>query len=567
MTDSPVPADDEVAQSVDLEPIADVLAPFGVDEADLEAYGQHKAKLSRSAVKRLKERRTGDERLVLVSGMTPTPLGEGKTVTTIGLSQALNHTGHPAVAAIREPALGPVFGIKGGAAGGGYAQVLPMEEINLHFTGDMHAITAAHNLIAAMLDTHISKGNALDIDPERVEWKRAIDMNDRALRETVVGLGGAANGVTREDGFMLTAASELMAILALTTDLPDLKDRVGDVIVGYTRGDDPVTVDDLEATGAVAALLRDAIKPNVVQTTAGTPALIHAGPFANIAHGTNSVIADQVGLGMADWVVTEAGFGSELGAEKFMHVVSRIGDVTPDVAVVVASCRALKYHGKNMWPPDTDALEETDVAALEAGLDNLDHHVTNLRQFGLPVVVAVNKFPFDADAELAAVTDRYADVDGVRVAVSEVHAKGAAGGTELVEAVTAATADAQNIEYRYPLTAPITEKIETVATEVYGADGVNYVDGATADIERMSALGFDDLPVVVSKTFHSLSDDPSRKGVPEDWTLDVSAVYPAAGAGFLVVLTDDVLVLPGLPERPAAADIDVDKDGSVTGLF
>lgn len=567
MVDTSMPTDYEIAQSVELEPIEEVVAPYGLDRADLEYYGRHTAKLSRTALRELTAQQTGEERLVLVSGMTPTPLGEGKTVTTIGLSQALNHTGHDTVAAIREPSLGPVFGIKGGAAGGGYAQALPMEDINLHFTGDLHAITAAHNLIAAMIDTHLSKGNTLDIDPNQIRWKRAIDMNDRALRETVIGIGGSANGVTREDGFMLTAASEIMAVLALAADLEDLKDRVGNIIVGYTSDDEPVTVDDIEATGAVATLLRDAIKPNVVQTTAGTPALIHAGPFANIAHGTNSLIADQAGLGMADWVVTEAGFGSDLGAEKFMHVVSRIGDIAPDVAVVVASCRALKYHGKDMWPADTDALEETDVEAVRAGFENLDHHIANLRQFGVPVVVAVNKFPFDAEAELAAVYDRYADTDDVRVAVSEVFAEGATGGTELVEAVTEAATEAQPIEYQYSLSAPIADKIEAVATTVYGAEGVNFADSALDDIDRMEALGFDDVPVVISKTFHSLSGDPSKKGVPDDWTLNVSTVYPAAGAGFLVVLTDDVLVLPGLPGRPAAADMDIDGDGTITGLF
>lgn len=569
MTDDGFPTDYEIAQSVDLDHITDVVEPYGITSDDLELYGDHKAKLSLDAVNRLKSQATtGEENLVLVTGMTPTPLGEGKTVTTVGLGQALNHMGYDAVSAIREPSLGPVFGVKGGAAGGGYSQVLPMEDINLHFTGDIHALTAAHNLIAAMLDAHISKGNELDIDTTNIEWKRAVDMNDRALRHTIVGVGGPTNGVTREDGFMLTAASELMAVLALADSLEDLKERVGRIIIAYDTDGNPVTVDDIEATGAVAILLRDALKPNVVQTVEGTPTLIHAGPFANIAHGTNSLVADEAAFGMGDWVVTEAGFGSDLGAEKFMNVVCRFGDLEPSATVLVASCRALKYHGKDMWPADTDALEEEDVEALKAGFENLDRHVSNLQKFGVPVVVAINRFPFDTDAEIEAVLDHCRNELGVNAAVSEVFANGGEGGVDLAEEVMdAAENQPTDFEYLYDTDASIKEKIETVATEIYGAADVNYDSDAEDDIERMADLGLDDIPIVMSKTFHSFSDDPSQKGAPEDWTLDIREVYPSAGAGFLVVLTGDVMVLPGLPGRPAAADMDIDADGNISGLF
>lgn len=569
MSDDGFPTDYEIAQSVDLDPIEDIVEPYGVDADDLELYGDYKAKLSLDAVNRLKEEdTTGDENLVLVTGMTPTPLGEGKTVTTVGLSQALNHLDESAVCAIREPSLGPVFGVKGGAAGGGYSQVLPMEDINLHFTGDLHALTSAHNLIAAMLDAHISKGNELNIDSTMIEWKRALDMNDRALRETVVGLGGSTNGVTREDGFMLTAASELMAVLALADSIEDLKDRVGRIIVAYDEDNNPVTVDDIEATGPVAMLLRDALQPNVVQTIEGTPALIHAGPFANIAHGTNSLIADEAAFGMADWVVTEAGFGSDLGAEKFMNVVCRFGDMEPDATVIVSSCRALKYHGKDMWPADTDALEEEDVEAVKAGLENLDQHIENLQKFGSPVVVAINRFPFDTDEEIEAVVEHCREDLGVNVAVSEVFANGGEGGVDLAEEVMdAAENQPTDFQHLYDTEDSIKEKIETVATEIYGAEDVNYSSGAEDDIERMEELELDDIPIVMSKTFHSFSDDPSKKGAPEGWELDIREVYPSAGAGFLVVLTGDVMVMPGLPARPAAADMDIDSEGNISGLF
>ena len=565
--DSGFPTDYEIAQDADLEHITDVVEPFGLEEGDLELYGDHKAKLSMDAVERLKDQRSEDSNLVLVTGMTPTPMGEGKTVTTVGLGQAFNHTGRQAMIAIREPSLGPVFGIKGGAAGGGYSQVLPMEDINLHFTGDIHALTAAHNLISAMLDAHLSKGNELDIDPNNVSWKRAIDMNDRALRNMVVGLGGESGGHTREAGFLLTAASELMAVLALADSLEDLKERVGRIIIAYNTDGEPITVDDIEATGAATILLRDALKPNVVQTLEGTPALVHAGPFANIAHGTNSLIADQAAFGMADWVLTEAGFGSDLGAEKFLNVVSRFGDVQPSAIVLVSSVRALKYHGKDMWPADMDELEEPDVEAVKAGLENLDKHAANLQQFGVPVVVSINRFPQDTDEEIQAVIDHCESQD-IRAGVSNVFSDGGEGGVELVEKITDAVENNEaDFEFLYDTEESIKSKIETVATEIYGADGVNYVDGAEDDIERMEELELDDMPIVMSKTFHSFSDDPSKKGVPEGWTLDVREVYPSAGAGFLVVLTGDVMDLPGLPGRPAAADMDIDADGTISGLF
>jgi len=565
--ESAVPSDDEIARSVDLDPIEEIVAPFGLSVDDLERYGDYKAKIGTDAVDRLTDSGAEDANLVLVTGMTPTPMGEGKTVTSVGLGQAFDRTRRDAVVAIREPSLGPVFGVKGGAAGGGYSQVLPMEDINLHFTGDIHALTAAHNLIAAMLDNHIKTGADPEVDVNRVEWPRAIDMNDRALRETVVGLGGGSGGVPREDGFRLTAASELMAVLSLAEDLADLRERIGRIIVAYDEDGDPVTAADIEAAGAASALLRDALKPNVVQTIEGTPALVHGGPFANIAHGTNSLIADEAAFGMADWVVTEAGFGSDLGAEKFVDVVCRFGDVEPSAAVLVASVRALKHHGREMWPVEMDELEEPDVAAVEDGLANLDKHVENLRTFGLPVVVAVNRFPQDTDAEVRAVLDHCEDL-GVRAATSTVFADGGAGGVDLVERVVdAAESDERELRYLYDLADPIDAKIETIATEIYGADGIEFSGSAREDIERMESLGMDEAPVVVSKTFHSLSDDPSRKGVPEGWTLDVREIYPSAGAGFLVALTGDVLTLPGLPERPSAADMDVDADGTITGLF
>ena len=565
--DNGMPTDYEIAQSVTKRPITEVVEPFGLDRTDLELYGEHVAKVKLDAVERIRREKDDDGKLVLVTGMTPTPLGEGKTVTTVGLGQALNHVGEDALIAIREPSLGPVFGVKGGAAGGGWSQVLPMEDINLHFTGDIHALTSAHNLISTMLDNHIKQGNELDIAVNWVHWPRAIDMNDRVLRETVVGLGGEVTGVPREDGFILTVASELMAVLCLADGLSDLKARVGRIIVAYNHDGEPITVDDIEATGAVTILLRDAIQPNVVQTIEGTPAFVHGGPFANIAHGTNSLIADDLASSLGDYLVTEAGFGSDLGGEKFLDVVCRLGDMEPDVITLVASVRALKYHGQEMWPADMDALKEEDVEGVRRGFENLDKHVENLQKFGPPVVVSINRFPGDTDAEIAAVIDHCEDDLGIRAAESNVFADGGEGGVDLAEQVIEAAEEPSDFSPLYDLDAPITEKIRTIATEIYGADGVEYHGSAEDDIERMTDLGFDDVPIVMSKTFHSLSDDPSLKGAPTGWTLEVTEVYPSAGAGFLVVLTGDVLTLPGLPKRPAAAGMDIDEEGRISGLF
>ena len=566
----PIPTDYDIAQSTDMEPIWELVEPWGLGLDDLQYFGEYTAKVKHHAIERLREQ--ADEKannLVLVTGMTPTPKGEGKTVTTVGLGQTLNHLGEDAMIAIREPSLGPVFGVKGGAAGGGRSQVLPMEDINLHFTGDLHALTSAHNLIAAMLDARLSQGNDLDIDINDVAWKRALDMNDRALRETVVGLGGKTGGTPREDGFKLTAASELMAAICLAQDLGDLKERIARIIVAYDGDGEPITVDDIEATGPATMLLRDAVKPNVVQTVEGTPAFVHGGPFANIAHGTNSLIADKAAFGMGDYLVTEAGFGSDLGAEKFMNIVCRLGDMTPNAVVLVASARALKYHGLDQWPVDYDGIDEAGVEAIERGFENLDRHVSNLQQFGVPVVVAVNRFPDDADAEIDAITDHCREDLGVRAAVSEVFEDGSEGGVDLGNRVIDAVdeSDEEEFEYLYDVEAPITEKIETVATDIYGADGVKFTGSALDDIERMADLGFDDVPVCMSKTFHSLSDDASKKGAPSGWELEISEVYPSAGAGFIVALTADALTMPGLPQRPAAADMDIDGDGNISGLF
>jgi formate--tetrahydrofolate ligase len=568
--DGGFPTDYEIAKSADKEHITDVLDSWGIGGEDLELFGDHKAKLSHDAVTRLRdnaENKPGN--LILVTGMTPTPMGEGKTVTTVGLGQTLNHVGEDAMIAIREPSLGPVFGVKGGAAGGGYSQVLPMEDINLHFTGDLHALTSAHNLIAAMLDARISQSDEFDIDVNDVSWPRSLDMNDRALRDIVIGLGGTSGGTAREDRFLLTAASELMAVLCLAEDLGDLKERVARIIVAYNTDGDVITVDDIDATGPVTMLLKDAIKPNLVQTIEGTPAFVHGGPFANIAHGTNSLIADKTAFGMGDYLVTEAGFGSDLGAEKFMNIVCRLGDMTPNAVVLVSTVRALKYHGMDMWPADLDAVQEAGVDELEAGFENLDKHVANLQKFGVPVVVALNRFPDDTDEEVQTVLDHCRDDLGVRIAESTVFAEGSEGGVDLAENVIEAAdeADEDDFDHLYADEDSIKEKIETVATEVYGAESVNYVGSAEDDIARMEELGFGDMPVCLSKTFHSLSDDASKKGAPSGWELDVRELYPSAGAGFLVALTGDVLDMPGLPAEPAAAGMDIDEDGNISGLF
>ncbi|MFB6112972.1 MAG: formate--tetrahydrofolate ligase, partial [Halodesulfurarchaeum sp.] len=558
--------DYEIAQSVEMDPIWEITEPFGLRKGDLELYGDYKAKLTQEAMDDIMASDAEKGDVVLVTGMTPTPLGEGKTVTTVGMGQAFNQLGENAMIAIREPSLGPVFGIKGGAAGGGWSQVLPMEDINLHFTGDIHALTAAHNLISAMLDAHIAKGNELNIDVTQVEWPRAVDQNDRALRNTVVGLG-ESGGTPREDNHLLTAASELMAVLCLADSIEDLKERVSNIILAYDEDGDPVTAGDLEAAGAAAILLRDALRPNIVQTIEKTPALVHGGPFANIAHGTNSLIADEIGRRMGDYLITEAGFGSDLGGEKFHDIVSQLGDVAPSAVVLVASVRALKYHGMDMWPFDKEALEEPDVEAVEAGLENLKKHVQNQQQYGVPVIVAVNRFPQDTDEEVEAVLEFAQDELDVRASVSTVFSDGGEGGTDLAEKVIDAVEN-ESADWAplYSPEDPLKDKIETVATEIYGADGVNYTGSAEDDIERLEDLGLDDTPVCLSKTFHSLSDDASLKGVPEDWELEVRELYPSAGAGFVVALTGDVMTMPGLPARPAAADMDIDADGNISGL-
>jgi len=566
----PIPTDYDIAQSTDMEPIWELVEPWGLGLDDLQYFGEYTAKVKHHAIDRLREEAENkEENLVLVTGMTPTPKGEGKTVTTVGLGQTLNHIGEEAMIAIREPSLGPVFGVKGGAAGGGRSQVLPMEDINLHFTGDLHALTTAHNLISAMLDAKLTKDGDFDVDVTDVRWPRAIDMNDRALRNLVVGLGGKTGGTPREDSFLLTAASELMAALCMADGLGDLKERVARIIVAYDEDGEPITVDDIDATGPATMLLRDAIKPNVVQTIEGTPAFVHGGPFANIAHGTNSLIADKTAFGMADYLVTEAGFGSDLGAEKFMDIVCRLGDMTPNAVVLVASVRALQYHGLDQWPVDFDEIDESGVDAVEGGFENLDKHVENLRKFGVPVVVAVNRFPDDTDEEVEAVLEHCRDDLGVKAAESTVFENGSEGGEDLAERVVSEVEAGGGEDYAplYEVDAPITDKIETIATEIYGADGVKFTGGALDDIEQMEDLGFGDVPVCLSKTFHSLSDDASRKGAPSGWELEISEVYPSAGAGFLVALTADALTMPGLPADPAAADMDIDDDGNISGLF
>ncbi|WP_418285087.1 formate--tetrahydrofolate ligase [Halorubrum sp. DTA46] len=554
-----------VARAADSRPIADVAADLGLGSADIEPRGDGIAKLTHEAVRSATaDPDAVDSTTVLVTGMTPTPKGEGKTVTTVGLGQALSARGESTALAVREPSLGPVFGVKGGAAGGGYSQVLPMEAINLHFTGDIHALTAAHNLISAALDNHLHQGNEESVDVRRVDWPRALDVNDRALRETVVGLGGPARGVPREDEFVITAASELMAVLGLASDLADLKARIGRIVLAETADGDPITPADIGIAGAVTALLRDAFRPNLVQTNEGVPAFVHGGPFANIAHGTNTLVADRVGASLADYLVTEAGFGADLGAEKFAHIVAREG-IVPDVAVVVATVRGAKRHGLEMWPTDFDALDEPDPEAVRAGVANVRRHVEVVESFGIPTVVAVNVFPDDAEAELAALESTLAESD-VAVARSTAYLDGSDGALDLADLVRERAGTGEYAPL-YDLDASLREKIETVAREVYGADGVEYVDGASDDLDRIEEWGHGDLPICVSKTPYSFADDPSLTGVPEGWTLTVREASPSAGAGFVVVKTADVMTMPGLPARPAAEGIDVDADGDVSGLF
>ncbi|WP_457788966.1 formate--tetrahydrofolate ligase [Anaeromassilibacillus sp. SJQ-5] len=553
--------DIEIAQSVTPMPVEDIAAGLGLSRGELVMYGSDKAKVRLSALKDRQDRPDG--KLVLVTAITPTPAGEGKTTTTVGLGDALHRLGKKTVLALREPSLGPVFGIKGGAAGGGYAQVIPMEDINLHFTGDMHAIGAANNLLAAMLDNHIHQGNALGIDTRRITWKRCVDMNDRQLRQITDGLGGRLNGVPREDGFDITVASEIMAILCLARDIPDLKEKLAAIVVGYTRDEQPVTAGQLKAQGAMAALLKDAIQPNLVQTLEGTPAFVHGGPFANIAHGCNSVTATRMALKLGDYVITEAGFGADLGAEKFLDIKCRKAGLRPDAVVIVATVRALKHHGG----AEKGRLGEENLEALERGLPNLLKHIENITvKFGLPAVVAVNRFPTDTEAELALVRSKCAEA-GANVALSEVWAKGGEGGLELAREVLRLTEEPNHFTMMYEDSLPLKEKIAAVVREIYNGDGVDFTPAASRELDKLEALGFGHLPVCMAKTQYSLSDNPALLGWPSGFRVTVRGVRLAAGAGFVVVLTGDIMTMPGLPKVPAAEAIDVDENGKISGLF
>ena len=553
-------SDIEIAQQADAEPIVSIAKKLGIDEEGLEFYGKYKAKLSEELIREKSQGKDG--KLILVTAINPTPAGEGKTTTSVGLGDALSCIGKKTVIALREPSLGPVFGIKGGAAGGGYAQVIPMEDINLHFTGDMHAITAANNLLCAMLDNHIQQGNSLGIDVKKILIKRCLDMNDRELRNIVAGLGGRVNGVPREDGFIITVASEVMAILCLASDITDLKERLGRILVAYTFGGEPVYASDLKANGAMAALLKDAVKPNLVQTLEGTPAIMHGGPFANIAHGCNSVRATKLGLKLADYCVTEAGFGSDLGAEKFFDIKCRKAGLTPSAVVLVATVRALKYNG---GVPKAE-LGTENLEALEKGIVNLGVHIGNMQKYGVPVVVAINRFGADTDAELKLIED-YCTCLGADFALSEVFSKGGKGGIELAEKVVAAADKPSGFRPLYDTALPIKEKIETIAKNIYGADGVTYTAAADKAIAEIEKLGIGDLPVCIAKTQYSLSDDPAKLGRPQGFNITVRDARLSNGAGFVVVYTGDIMTMPGLPKVPAAEKIDVDADGRITGLF
>ncbi|WP_422486075.1 formate--tetrahydrofolate ligase [Gudongella sp. DL1XJH-153] len=553
--------DVQIAQEAKMIPIKDVAADLGIGEDDIVNYGKYKAKISLDVFEKFKDKPDG--KLVLVTAINPTPAGEGKTTTNIGLSMGLNQIGKKTVTALREPSLGPSFGIKGGAAGGGYAQVVPMEDINLHFTGDFHAITTANNLISALLDNHIHQGNKLGIDPRRIVWKRVMDMNDRALRSVVVGLGGKPNGMPREDGFDISVASEIMAIFCLAEDLEDLKKRVSEVIVAYKFDGSPVYAKDLNAQGAVALLLRDAIAPNLVQTLENTPALIHGGPFANIAHGCNSMLATKLGLKVADYTVTEAGFGADLGAEKFFDIKARFGNLKPDAAVIVATVRALKHHGG----AKKDELGTENLDYLSKGFKNLEKHIENVKKFGVPAVVAVNNFPTDTQAELDFVLNKCEEL-GATAVLSEVWAKGGEGGVALAKKVVEVVEKGEaNFKPLYDVNDTITEKIETIAREVYGADGVDYSNKCLKQIGEIARLGFDKMPICMAKTQYSLSDDPLLLGRPEGFRITVKDIKVSKGAGFLVALTGDIMTMPGLPKVPSADSIDILESGEIVGLF
>lgn len=554
-------SDIEIAQKAHMLPITEVAAKLGIGEEDIELYGRYKAKLSMDLIKRVQDEPDG--KLILVTAITPTPAGEGKSTTTVGLAQGLAKIGQKVIVALREPSLGPCMGIKGGAAGGGYSQVVPMEDINLHFTGDFHAITSAHMLLAAMLDNHIQQGNVLNIDPRRIVWKRVVDMNDRELRNIVVGLGGKAHGVPRQDGFDITVASEVMAILCLATGLHDLKERLSKIIVAYDYSGNPITAGMLKAQGAMAALLKDAVKPNLVQTLENVPAIIHGGPFANIAHGCNSVMATKTALKLADYTITEAGFGADLGAEKFFDIKCRYAGLKPDAVVLVATVRALKMHG---GVPKTD-LATPDVEAVKRGIVNLEKHIENIKQYGLPLVVAINAFAQDTPEELEAIRSHCA-AHGVNVALSEVFAKGGEGGIELAKEVVAlATSGKADFKLLYGEELSLKEKIETIAKKIYGAVGVNYTKEANNALKDFEKMGYGHLPVCMAKTQYSFSDDPALLGRPEGFEITIKNCRIAAGAGFVVVLTGDIMTMPGLPKVPAAEKIDVSDDGVISGLF
>lgn len=554
-------SDIEIAQKAHMLPIIEVAAKLGIGEEDIELYGRYKAKLSMDLIKRVQDKPDG--KLILVTAITPTPAGEGKSTTTVGLAQGLAKIGQKVIVALREPSLGPCMGIKGGAAGGGYSQVVPMEDINLHFTGDFHAITSAHMLLAAMLDNHIQQGNALNIDPRRIVWKRVVDMNDRELRNIVVGLGGKAHGVPRQDGFDITVASEVMAILCLATGLHDLKERLSKIIVAYDYSGNPITAGMLKAQGAMAALLKDAVKPNLVQTLENVPAIIHGGPFANIAHGCNSVMATKTALKLADYTITEAGFGADLGAEKFFDIKCRYAGLKPDAVVLVATVRALKMHG---GVPKTD-LATPDVEAVKRGIVNLEKHIENIKQYGLPLVVAINAFAQDSPEELEAIRSHCA-AHGVNVALSEVFAKGGEGGIELAKEVVAlATSGKADFKLLYGEELSLKEKIETIAKKIYGAVGVNYTKEANNALKDFEKMGYGHLPVCMAKTQYSFSDDPALLGRPEGFEITIKNCRIAAGAGFVVVLTGDIMTMPGLPKVPAAEKIDVSDNGVISGLF
>ncbi|MGP1486592.1 formate--tetrahydrofolate ligase [Peptostreptococcus stomatis] len=554
-------SDIEIAQEAVAEDIRDIAKKIGLSEDDIELYGKYKAKIDYNVLDRTEDRKG---KLILTTAINPTPAGEGKTTTSIGIADALSKLGKNVITALREPSMGPVFGIKGGAAGGGYAQVIPMEDINLHFTGDMHAIGAANNLLAAMLDNHVYQGNDLNINPKRITWRRCVDMNDRQLRNVVDGLGKKVDGVTREDGFDITVASEIMATFCLSNNIGELKEKLGDIVVAYTYDGKPVTARDLGANGAMAAVLKDALKPNLVQTLEGTPAIIHGGPFANIAHGCNSIIATKMALHMSDYVVTEAGFGADLGAEKFLDIKCRKAGIRPDAVVIVATVRALKYNGG----VPKDQLNEENLEALEAGLPNLLKHIENITQvYKLPAVVAINRFPLDTEAELRLVEDKCNQL-GVNVALSEVWAKGGEGGLEVAKEVLKLIEESDNqFQYCYDEEMSIKDKLNAIATRIYGADGVDYTAEASKQIKELEDLGFGNLPVCVAKTQYSLSDDQTKLGRPSGFRINVREANVSAGAGFIVVLTGAIMKMPGLPKQPAALRIDVDEKGRISGLF